>query len=260
MSERRSIAAEPPVAAAPPGTGEPGAAAARRRHARLPAARGVLLGDLDRLPDGLHDRPELLRPDRASATSSGSTTTRRSSRRHRSSRRSRTTRSGSRSSPALVTAIGLVFAVLTERIRWAVAFKTVGLHADGDLAVRRRRHLARHGPAGADQGAVNAGIAAVHDAFTPPGALPDASPVDAAADGVAADGLRAEEAARSRAASPLLGLTGDPARARCRRPRSRRSPPQPRAGRDRRRRVARLQARRRRARQGRAAASSACPA
>src|SRR5438067_10677911 len=27
--------------------------------------------------------------------------------------------------PALVTAIGLVFAVLTERIRWAVAFKTV---------------------------------------------------------------------------------------------------------------------------------------
>jgi len=27
--------------------------------------------------------------------------------------------------PAMVTAIGLVFAVLTERIRWAVAFKTV---------------------------------------------------------------------------------------------------------------------------------------
>ena len=27
--------------------------------------------------------------------------------------------------PATVTAIGLVFAVLTERIRWAVAFKTI---------------------------------------------------------------------------------------------------------------------------------------
>src|SRR5437762_10304115 len=27
--------------------------------------------------------------------------------------------------PALVTAIGLIFAVLTERVRWAVAFKTV---------------------------------------------------------------------------------------------------------------------------------------
>src|SRR5438067_4551924 len=27
--------------------------------------------------------------------------------------------------PAFVTAIGLIFAVLTERVRWAVAFKTV---------------------------------------------------------------------------------------------------------------------------------------
>ena len=27
--------------------------------------------------------------------------------------------------PALVTAIGLIFAVLTERVRWSVAFKTV---------------------------------------------------------------------------------------------------------------------------------------
>ena len=27
--------------------------------------------------------------------------------------------------PALITAIGLIFAVLTERIRWSVAFKTV---------------------------------------------------------------------------------------------------------------------------------------
>ena len=26
--------------------------------------------------------------------------------------------------PALVTALGLIFAVLTERVRWAVAFKT----------------------------------------------------------------------------------------------------------------------------------------
>ena len=27
--------------------------------------------------------------------------------------------------PAFVTAIGLIFAVLTERVRWSVAFKTV---------------------------------------------------------------------------------------------------------------------------------------
>ena len=51
--------------------------------------------------------------------------------------------------PALVTAIGLIFAVLTERIRWSVAFKIGRLHADGGVALRRRRDLADHVPAGA---------------------------------------------------------------------------------------------------------------
>ena len=57
-------------------------------------------------------------------TSSVSATTRRCSRPARCSPRSRTTRCGWRSPRQLVTAIGLVFAVLTERIRWSVAFKT----------------------------------------------------------------------------------------------------------------------------------------
>jgi alpha-glucoside transport system permease protein len=78
--------------------------------------------------------------------------------------------------PALVTAIGLVFAVLTERVRWSVAFKTVvfmpmaiSLFAAGVIW----RVMDQQDP---HIGAVNAGIGAIHDAFSPAGALPDAAP------------------------------------------------------------------------------------
>jgi alpha-glucoside transport system permease protein len=77
--------------------------------------------------------------------------------------------------PALVTAIGLVFAVLTERVRWSVAFKTVvfmpmaiSLFAAGVIW----RVMDLQDP---HIGAVNAGIGAIHDTFSPAGALPDAS-------------------------------------------------------------------------------------
>ena len=77
--------------------------------------------------------------------------------------------------PALVTAIGLIFAVLTERIRWSVAFKTVvfmpmaiSLFAAGVIW----RVMDQEDP---HIGALNAGIGVIHDAFSPPGALPDAS-------------------------------------------------------------------------------------
>src|SRR5881397_1469898 len=78
--------------------------------------------------------------------------------------------------PALVTAIGLIFAVLTERIGWAVAFKTVvfmpmaiSLFATGviwHVMYIKDPH----------QGAVNAAIGAVKSWVTTPGALSTASP------------------------------------------------------------------------------------
>jgi alpha-glucoside transport system permease protein len=78
--------------------------------------------------------------------------------------------------PALVTAIGLVFAVLIERVRWSVAFKTavfmpmaISLFAAGVIW----RVMYEKDP---DIGAVNASINAVSDAVSPPGALPDAQP------------------------------------------------------------------------------------
>ena len=78
--------------------------------------------------------------------------------------------------PAFVTAIGLVFAVLLERIRFSVAFKVavfmpmaISLFAAGVIW----RLMYEKDP---EQGTVNAAIAVVKDAFSPSGALPAAVP------------------------------------------------------------------------------------
>ena len=77
--------------------------------------------------------------------------------------------------PAFVTAIGLVFAVLTERVRWSVAFKTavfmpmaISLFAAGVIW-----HIMYiQDPT---QGTINAAISVVADAIHPPGVLSGAS-------------------------------------------------------------------------------------
>jgi alpha-glucoside transport system permease protein len=78
--------------------------------------------------------------------------------------------------PAFVTAIGLVFAVLLERIRFSVAFKVavfmpmaISLFAAGVIW----RLMYEKDP---EQGTVNAAIAVVKDAVSPSGALPSALP------------------------------------------------------------------------------------
>ena len=78
--------------------------------------------------------------------------------------------------PAFVTAIGLVFAVLTERVRWSVAFKTavflpmaISAFATGVTW----RILYDQDP---NLGAINALGRVVHDAVKSPGVLSTASP------------------------------------------------------------------------------------
>ena len=78
--------------------------------------------------------------------------------------------------PAFVTAIGLVFAVLLERIRFSVAFKVVvfmpmaiSLFAAGVIW----RLMYEKDPS---QGTINAGIAVVKDAVSPSGVLSAAQP------------------------------------------------------------------------------------
>jgi alpha-glucoside transport system permease protein len=78
--------------------------------------------------------------------------------------------------PALVTSIGLVFAVLTERVSWRLAFRTavfmpmaVSLFAAGVIW----RIMDQQDPS---RGALNAGLRVIHDQFKPPGPLQGGEP------------------------------------------------------------------------------------
>lgn len=108
--------------------------------------------------------------------------------------------------PAAVTAVGLIFAVLTERVRWSVAFKiavfmplAVSLFAVGVLW----RIMYQQDP---DRGAINAGIAAVKGQFTAEGVLSRASPSTDDLEGSAARGFELKQAVRPGDVA-LLGLT-----------------------------------------------------
>jgi len=111
--------------------------------------------------------------------------------------------------PALVTAIGLIFAVLTERIRWSVAFKTavfmpmaISLFAAGVIW-----HLMDQKDPGI--GTVNAAIGGLYDKVRPPGVLSDAQPSSAALAGSPSRGLTLTRPVPSGSSVPM-GLTGIP--------------------------------------------------
>jgi alpha-glucoside transport system permease protein len=111
--------------------------------------------------------------------------------------------------PAFITAIGLVFAVLTERVRWAVAFKTavfmpmaISLFAAGVIW----RIMDQQEPS---RGPTNAVIGVFHDAFSPPGVLADASPSTSSLTGSPSTGLTLQKPLASGGVA-LLGLTGIP--------------------------------------------------
>jgi alpha-glucoside transport system permease protein len=78
--------------------------------------------------------------------------------------------------PALVTVLGLIFAVLTERVRWSVAFKTVvfmPLAVSAFAAGVTWRIMYQQEP---DRGAINAAIGSVKGVFSPEGVLSEAAP------------------------------------------------------------------------------------
>jgi alpha-glucoside transport system permease protein len=80
--------------------------------------------------------------------------------------------------PALVTAVGLVFAVLTEKVRWATAFKLLVFMpmAISFLAAGIIFRLVYD--ADPSRGALNAAAVTVHDTFTDNAAFPGAHPRD----------------------------------------------------------------------------------
>ncbi|MFJ9421674.1 carbohydrate ABC transporter permease [Streptomyces sp. NPDC101249] len=111
--------------------------------------------------------------------------------------------------PALVTALGLVFAVLTERVRWGTAFKLVvfmpmaiSMLAAGIIF----RLVYEQDPA---QGAANAVARSVHDTFVSSSVYPNARPNAAVSDLRASGGGSFTTKGTVRAGTPaLLPLVG----------------------------------------------------
>jgi alpha-glucoside transport system permease protein len=109
--------------------------------------------------------------------------------------------------PALVTAIGLIFAVLTERVRWAVAFKTavfMPMAISAFAAAVIWRVMDQKDP---DIGAGNAIIRVAHDYVSPPGALSSARPSTDELTGSPETGLTLQKSLAPGEVAPL-GLTG----------------------------------------------------
>jgi len=111
--------------------------------------------------------------------------------------------------PAFVTAIGLIFAVLTERIRWSTAFKTVvfmpmaiSLFAAGVIW----RVMDQTDPS---LGTVNATLKVVDDAFSSSGALTTAQPSSPRLTGSPSSGFVLRAVVRPGGVA-LMGLTAIP--------------------------------------------------
>ena len=111
--------------------------------------------------------------------------------------------------PAFVTAIGLIFAVLTERVGWAFAFKTVvflpmAISAFATGVTWRIMYV--QDP---NLGAVNALGRAVVQVFKSPGTLSDATPSTSNVTGTAQTGLTLQTPLKPGSVA-LIGLTGIP--------------------------------------------------
>ncbi|MFF6999406.1 carbohydrate ABC transporter permease [Streptomyces sp. NPDC008313] len=111
--------------------------------------------------------------------------------------------------PALVTALGLIFAVLTERVRWGTAFKlivfmpmAISMLAAGIIF----RLVYEQDP---DQGVANAVVTSVHDTFTDSSVYPKARPNAQAGDLKASGGGSFTTTGTVRSGTPaLLPLVG----------------------------------------------------
>ncbi|MEV4353865.1 ABC transporter permease subunit [Nonomuraea sp. NPDC049625] len=106
--------------------------------------------------------------------------------------------------PIVVTTLGLIFAVLTERIRWSTAFKlivfmpmAVSLMAAGVIF----RFVYEQDPA---KGVANAVLTTVHDTFSSSQGYPEARPREGEQSPVAADGGAVVTKQPAQAGQPVL--------------------------------------------------------
>jgi alpha-glucoside transport system permease protein len=113
--------------------------------------------------------------------------------------------------PSVVTAIGLVFAVLTERVRMATAFKTVLFMPMAISFVAAGVTFRLVYDENPERGALNAAVVTIHDAFKPPSKYSGANPRDNAGAVVVGGAVQTANpvAAGQPALIPLVGLPPD---------------------------------------------------
>ncbi|GAA3205444.1 ABC transporter permease subunit [Actinocorallia longicatena] len=111
--------------------------------------------------------------------------------------------------PSIITALGLIFAVLTERVRWGTAFKTImfmpmaiSMVAAGVIFTL----VYDHAP---EKGVLNAIVVGVHDTWGPPSAYPGARPRENGPVKAAAGGVEAPGTAGTPALVPLVAVPPD---------------------------------------------------
>ena len=110
--------------------------------------------------------------------------------------------------PAFVTSIGLLFAVMLEKIRWKVAFKTVVFLPMAISAFATGvtwRIMYQQDP---NLGAVNALTRSVKDVFNPPGVLSQAFPSTSGLQQASPGGAMVLQRPLTPGSVALLGLTG----------------------------------------------------
>jgi alpha-glucoside transport system permease protein len=111
--------------------------------------------------------------------------------------------------PVLVTAIGLIFAVLTERVSWKVAFRTVVFMPMAISAFAAGVIWHVMDDKDPDKGAINAAVKVVHDTFASSGVLTNAQPSSPKLTGSLSSGFTLRAPVQP-GQSALLGLTAIP--------------------------------------------------
>src|SRR4051812_30701551 len=78
--------------------------------------------------------------------------------------------------PTVITSLGLIFAVLTERVRWGTAFKTIMFMPMAISMVAAGVIFTLVYDASPDRGVLNAVVVGVHDTWAPSSQYPGARP------------------------------------------------------------------------------------
>ncbi len=76
--------------------------------------------------------------------------------------------------PALLTGLGLILAVLVEKVRWATAFQAPAVHAHGGVLPAAGIIFRLAYDEDPDKGVLNAAVVSVHDAFAGTSSYPTA--------------------------------------------------------------------------------------